>query len=287
MDKQYTQITPSYNTEDDEYLPVTDPLANPLLPGHYAPPSYDLETLTLDQIVTEVVRCDDRFCPEYEYLYMEGVERILHIKWPQLEMDIVRCRDENRPDEQCVPLMKEVMDRAGPVFADAVNQKRLTTMKDPLLNYSGLQYLHPFWFDGVGEIWRRVAHGSRQYSFKDCKKLLTKSEQCLRRMEDEKSGGTNPLIPKNIEKMTPLEKQTCLRDYSEASACESGTICPYLRIPLILCMSKGDYEDPDTVQYKIVQNCFDKLPHYKACQVQYVPLTPEAFTALGLDSLSL
>lgn len=261
---------PGYQTPDAEPGPHTDLI----YPNH--PPlilAEPLEKLSLDEIVTTLVGCDEKFCEDFEYIFMEGIERILHIKWPQLEMDLVRCRDENRPEHECAPLMEEVLERASPIFMDMVNQKRFKISKDPLANYSGLQYMHPFWFDGVGEIWRRVAHGSRRYSVKDCKDLLLKSEQCLSQYDslDNNNGA----------------KGECLRQFSEASACESGTICPYLRIPLLVCMTRTNYDEPTEKQFKQVQKCYDELPNYKKCKVQYIPLTSETYEALGLDALSV
>lgn len=255
-------------SQPDLQSPNVDPMYPSLTPSVYA---QGLEKLSLDEVVSMLVQCDDEYCPEYEYGFMEGVEQILRVKWPQLELDMIRCKDENRPDGECLPLMEQAMSRAGPVLVDMVNQKRMKTSPDPLVNYNGLQYLHQFWFTGVGEIWRRVSHGSRKYSVKDCKVLMGEAEKCLG----------------NLHNLQPDDKSQCLQRYAEASACESGTICPYLRIPLLVCMSRADFKGADESQYKVVQECYHDLPNYSTCKVQYVPLTPETYEILGLDSLSV
>ena len=124
-----------------------------------------------------------------------------------------------------------------------IERKRLTISPDPLKYYNGINYLSPFWFEGAGEIWRRVSHGSSKVSVRDCLRIRRDSEQCL---QD-----------------STQSEEYCFRLYAQQAICESGTHCPYLRFPLMKCLSSSQTRPQ-------IDECLTNVPNFTDCKHAYV-----------------
>lgn len=203
----------------------------------------------LDFAVTEIVHCDDEFCPELKELFLDALFDILEIKFPDKHKALVRCSEQGRSDAECAPIFMDAMTYANPIAFDLIEKKRQAISPDPLQGYDGLQYGSPFWFEGAGEVWRRMAHGSRRTTVRSCEKIRTQAEQCL--SDPNKSN------------------DYCYRLYTSSLMCVPGVHCPYTRYPFLRCL-----QNVGTSNYDQASECIRNVPNYDACMKGFVPPDP-------------
>jgi hypothetical protein len=201
----------------------------------------------IDFIASEIVRADDEFAPDLRDMYMDLSFTLIEARFPQLHQALAECGSgyNLKASPECAAVYIEAMNRIQPFVHDVIERKRQAISPDPLQNYDGIKYMSPFWFEGAGDVWRRVDHGSRRYSIKSCADVRRNSENCL----------TDPTKPNDY----------CFRLYGHALICEPGYNCPYLRFPLMKCIQEGHISD-----YARLKNCVEGLPNYAACTRGYV-----------------
>ena len=138
-----------------------------------------------------------------------------------------------------------VISKVNPWVFELVQKKRQSISPDPLQGYDGIKFGSPFWYEGAGDIWRRVSHGSKLVTVKDCERVRNIAEECLR----------NPANANDY----------CYRLYGHSIVCEAGVHCPYLRFDFIRCLQEHHLTD-----FAAVRNCVENVPQYKPCTKGYV-----------------
>lgn len=200
----------------------------------------------LDYIISEIIHCDDTFCPDLRDLHMDGLFITMELKFPEIQRDLQQCTEDGRPQDECTPICMEGLERANPLFQQSIDRYRQSQHTDPLQNYDGVKYGSPFWFEGAGEVWRRSAHGSRRVTVKQCEQVRKASDMCL----------ADPTKPNDY----------CFRLYGHALLCEPGMHCPYLRFPLLNCLQTST-----VVDYHRLKACAQAIPNFEQCQQGFVP----------------
>ena len=203
----------------------------------------------LDYLVTQIVRCDEQFCETLPDMHMDTMLISIHIKYPEIQHDLDTCIAEHGPGAKpCMALFTEAVNRVNPMVYDLIEQKRRAISPDPLVNYDGLQYMSPFWFEGSGDIWRRVDGRSKRVSIADCHRVQRRLDDCLALPENQRT--TN-----------------CFKEYAHVQMCVPGTHCPYLRFPMTQCMFSELITD-----YRGLDHCFSTIPRFQRCQEGFVSL---------------
>jgi hypothetical protein len=229
-----------------------------------APPPRELPTIDdkseLDDYVTDLVRCDDEYCPDFPQLLSESIFEISRLQHPQLYTEMVRCNDEllsklkldSNSDygDVCKEMVVKATQTALPTLDSLCDAKRFSSSPDPLYGYHGMDFPDPFWFEGAGEVWRRTSSGSVKITIDDCKKVRRVAEQCL------------------LDETKPNDY--CFHLYQHAIMCEPGTNCPYLRLPMVRCTYLHNQVD-----YKSLKDCIDLLPNVEKCRQGWVPVDPD------------
>jgi hypothetical protein len=199
--------------------------------------------MDLDFILHEIIQCDNEYCADLQSMYLDAAILTIKNYYPEKDALFVQCEKNQRPDHECGAIFNTNLNISQPKLASLLEKKRLTISPDPLKYYNGIHYLSPFWFEGAGEIWRRVSHGSTKVSVRDCQRIRRDSEQCY------KDGKQSP--------------DYCFRLYSQQAICESGTHCPYLRFPLMKCLSQSTNQ-------REIDDCLLSVPNYYECKAGYV-----------------
>jgi hypothetical protein len=208
---------------------------------------------TLEELVEFIVQCDDTFCPELASAYGALTDVIMQERFSTHMASFNSCvnkKGETHPD--CQLIFRGGIQRASSIISGLLNHQRMKASSDPLINYQGNNYLHPWWFTGVGEIWRRTANGSRHTTVRNCQLLMRNSEQCFGDKEKVKDG-------------------TCFRLYSEAFGCEAGTNCSFLQKSILACVNRPDLAIRS--DYEEMQLCMKDIPSFSECVIQ-----PQEFT---------
>lgn len=200
----------------------------------------------LDYVTTEIVHCDDEFCPDLKDMMMDALLIAAEIKEPKLEAELRQCQTTySQSDPRCDRLFMQLISKVNPWVFELVQKKRQSISPDPLQGYDGIKFGSPFWYEGAGDIWRRVSHGSKLVSVKDCERVRNVAEECLR----------NPANANDY----------CYRLYGHSLVCEAGVNCPYLRFDFIRCLQEHHLTD-----FAAVRNCVENVPQYKPCTKGYV-----------------
>ena len=199
--------------------------------------------MDLDFVLHEIVQCDNEYCPDLQSMYLDAAILAIKAYYPDKDTLFTQCEKQGRPDHECGAIFNSNLNIVQPQLAGLIERKRLTISPDPLKYYNGIHYLSPFWFEGAGEIWRRVSHGSTKVSVRDCLRIRRDSEQCF------KDGTQSP--------------EYCFRLYAQQAICEPGTHCPYLRFPLMKCLSNSQ-----TQQH--IDDCLFAVPNFNECKHGYV-----------------
>jgi hypothetical protein len=207
--------------------------------------------LDLDYVMTEIIRCDDEFCPDLRDMVTDGVELTIRWKYPEMQEEIEQCAsiELHNPKDihiNCQELFIEAFNRSAPIFYNTLKKKRQAISPDPLQNYDGQLYASPFWFEGSGDIWRRIFHGSKRITVSDCEQVRYLAAECLK--DPEKSN------------------DFCFRLYGHSMICEAGCHCPYLRFPLLGCLQDSFHAD-----FHKLRACIETIPHFRECNTGYVP----------------
>lgn len=206
-------------------------------------------TADLDYIISEIVHCDDTFCPDLRDLHMDGLFMMMELKFPEIQQNLQKCTQDGRPQDECAPICMDGLERTNPIFQQTIERYRQSQNQDPLQNYDGIKYGSPFWFEGAGEVWRRMAHGSRRTTVRSCEKIRTQAEQCL--SDPNKSN------------------DYCYRLYTSSLMCVPGVHCPYTRYPFLRCL-----QNVGTSNYDQASECIRNVPNYDACMKGFVPPDP-------------
>lgn len=200
----------------------------------------------LDFAITSIVNCDNEYCADLKDMLMDATFSLVQLQHPQLHADLERCAEQGRSDDECIPIFIDSVNRVQPYLHSLIDRKRQATQPDPLQAYDGVKYGSPFWFEGAGDIWRRIAHQSKIATVKDCARVRADSEQCL----------ADPSKPNDY----------CFRLYGHALVCEPGVNCPYLRFPLMKCLQETHQTD-----FQRLKNCAESIPNFHPCTRGYVP----------------
>jgi hypothetical protein len=200
----------------------------------------------IDFLLNEIILCDDQYCPDLPDIYQDLIYTLISTKYPTIADDIRRCTLEGGEDKDCVPLFIDGSNRVNPLVHELLDGKRQAISPDPLTSYDGLRYNSPFWFEGAGDVWRRIAHNSSKVSIKDCAKLRQDAERCL----------ADPTKPNDF----------CYRLYTNDLICEAGVHCTYMRADLLGCTTSTAIG-----QYKQLKQCIEAIPNYTPCTRGYVP----------------
>lgn len=207
-------------------------------------------SLDLDYLLTEIVHCDYQYCPKLEDMHKEAIMLAAEMYEMPLHFDLVQCiEDQTDPESKmCIPQMKTLVRRCTPIVDNLLRKKRVSTFPDDYLqNYDGTNYPGAFWFEGAGDIWRRMTHGGRDINVESCNVISEASEKCLR----------DPTKPRDY----------CFRLYGHSLACRPGVHCPYLRWPIMKCLEAVD----DRPDFQALSKCMKQVPHFSRCEVGYVP----------------
>lgn len=197
-----------------------------------------------DYLIDHIVRCDDEYCPDLKDLYMDAIFVAMKIKLPEIHDDLIRCTEQNRPDDECGPIFIQGVNRSNPLVYDSVDRHRQATCEDPLQGYDGLKYTSPFWFEGAGDVWRRLAHGSQLVDVKNCQEINKLAEACV------------------LDTSKPQDY--CLRLYGHSAICASGVNCSYTQLPAIRCLQKNN-------DFETINDCLNKVPNFRTCATKFVP----------------
>lgn len=209
----------------------------------------------LNYVLDEIVACDDKHCPWIDELFPDAVMLLMAVRFPEIVRDLSRCEVAKKPQHECTSLFMEGLNRTNPILQDLLERRR-GKKDDPLQGYDPMLYQEPFWFQGVGNIWRRIEHGSKKVTVKNCHYLRREVDQCF------KDG--------------KLPGYICERKRGEAQACEAGCYCPYLRYKIFKCLyaPTPEYqteENDKNPSYPEIRGCLEALPNFKPCQRGYVP----------------
>lgn len=208
------------------------------------------ETLLIDikNTTDRILHCDNNFCPDAHDTYLDLIFLSMQELFPALSQDVTQCLEE-RSQSECTPLVIEAFNRVGPTVNKRLDQLRQEKSDDPLKNYDLTRYDTPFWFEGAGEIWRRVTHGSNRVGIRDCTKVHEQAQRCLK-------------DPSKTD-------SECFTLYGHSLMCEPGVHCPYLRFPMLRCMG-----DPAAPNFEALKNCVQTAPNYQRCTREFVPQDP-------------
>lgn len=218
---------------------------------------------SLDTIIRDIVKCDDELCPDYLGRLSLIQNVLLEQRFPRVLSTYYHCvRTNPDPDKNCGHIYEGGLERVAPIMNGLLNHERIKTKTDPLLNYNAAFYLHSFWYQGIGDIWRRVSNESRVVTVADCQTVIRESERCFTDPKKVKDG-------------------TCFKLYGEALACETGANCTYLQEPMIACLSRKKIIDSGN--YEKMKDCLFDIPNFQLCRTQIVPMSPEVASELGIQ----
>jgi hypothetical protein len=189
-----------------------------------------------------LLSCDDKYCSNYREVYdhtqlslWEDVHKESYDKWHE-------CCATGQERGVCQRIFDFGEKKTIAVLEEVLKNQRLIH-PNPLVDYDGLVYQSPFWFEGAGEVWRKTDHSSKRLGLTVCKKLRKDVEQCL--LDRHEEGSTD----------------FCYRQFQHSLICEPGLNCPYLRFPMMQCFRK--IQGIDYVRFRA---CVKLVPNYASCK---------------------
>lgn len=236
----------------------------------------------IDEVFTEIVRCDDQYCPHLDTMHSQALFLLLEAEMPDLHEKLLLCHEPLRvepelspyipppigaptrnrsekplsspppttdqtrlPFVECRSMFLDALQKVQPILYSALDRRREAISTEPLQNYDGFDYQSPFWFEGAGDLWRRKTHGSNRITPRNCMQLKQQARLCL----------ANP----------QKESRECFLPLASSLTCVAGLNCPDLRLPMIQCIV-----DSSTAvgNFQKFQDCLSNVAHFKQCSIE-------------------
>jgi hypothetical protein len=132
----------------------------------------------IDNLAKSVVECDSTHCPDVQQRVSSGVQKTFQWKFPKKALEFSRCQKEAGDAHECRALLAKGLNASAPYFFDKCDAIRKETQENPMLGYNPIQYKSPFWFEGMGDLWRHSTYDAPKTNANACKLTEDAARTC-------------------------------------------------------------------------------------------------------------